>query len=270
MAGEVVFAGIAPHPPLLVPEVGGARIERVRASVDALTEFSRQLVETQPETVVLISPHSPGDARKFGAFGSAQLHGDFQQFGAQQVTLSFPNDLELLDALGAVARERGIAFAPFAEDYPLDHGVLVPLYYLHSAGWNGPLLSLSFTALTRAEHLEFGRAMTAAAERVGRRVAFVASADLSHYLSEDGPYRFEPVAHLFDEQVCAAIADKNLNAIVDIDQDLRYRAGECGYRSILVAIGTVDKEPTTPRLLSYEGPYGVGYMVAILKEPRVL
>ena len=270
MAGEVVFAGIAPHPPLLVPEVGGARIERVQASADALTEFSRQLVETQPETVVLISPHSPGDSRRFGAFSSAQLHGDFQQFGAQQVALSFQNDLELLDALRAVTKERGIAFAPFPDDYPLDHGVMVPLYYLHTAGWRGPLLSVSFTSLTREEHLEFGRAITSAAERIGRRVAFVASADLSHYLSEDGPYKFEPVAHLFDEQVCQAISNKNLQAIVDIDQDLRYRAGECGYRSILVAIGIVDKEPTAPRLLSYEGPYGVGYMVAILKEPRVL
>jgi MEMO1 family protein len=267
MAGEVVFAGIAPHPPLLVPDVGGERIERVKASAEALGMFSEQLLKTQPETVVLVSPHSPGDPRRFGAFSSPQLSGDFRQFGAKQVMLSFPNDLQLLDALEEVTVERGIAFERFPFESMLDHGALVPMYYLHCAGWRGPVLSLSFTTLSRKEHLEFGRSCTAAAERIGRKIAFVASADLSHYLSADGPYKFEPDAHLFDEQVCAAIKNRDLRAIVDIDQDLRHRAGECGYRSILIAIGAVSEE-ATPKLLSYEGPFGVGYLVAILKEPH--
>lgn len=268
MAGELVFAGIAPHPPLLVPEVGGTRIDRVQASAEALAKFAEDLLTTRPETVVVVSPHSPGDGRNFGAFSDELLRGDFRQFGAPQAALSFPNDLELLDSLQAVAREREIRFAPFASGYPLDHGVMVPMYYIHQAGWTGPLLALSFTSLPRSEHLKFGRACIEAAGRIRRNIAFVASADLSHYLSADGPYGLRDQAYVFDQRICGAIADNNLQAIVDIDEGLQQWAGECGYRSILIAVGALGDSAALPRLLSYECPYGVGYPVAVLKEER--
>jgi MEMO1 family protein len=259
MADEVIFAGIVPHPPLLVPDVGGPR----------LTEFSRRLVQSNPDTVVLISPHSPSHPHKFGAFKSERLIGDFRQFGARKVELSFPNDLALLASLKGVTRERSIPFEQFTADYPLDHGTLVPLYFIKQAGWEGPLLALSFTSLSRAEHFEFGRACSEAAARLGRKIAFVASADLSHYLSDDGPYRFVPGAYLFDEQVCRGIDNQDLQSILEIDEALQMRAGECGYRSILVAIGAVNAGSPKPKLLSYESPFGVGYPVAILKEKGV-
>src|SRR5215211_133100 len=99
MSGSIVFAGIAPHPPLLVPEVGGHRIERVADSQRALREFSRRLIETQPETVVVISPHSPLDPRAFTARATKELRGDFREFYAPNVSFAFENDLELLDAI---------------------------------------------------------------------------------------------------------------------------------------------------------------------------
>ncbi|HSE37712.1 MAG TPA: AmmeMemoRadiSam system protein A, partial [Blastocatellia bacterium] len=77
MPGSIVFAGIAPHPPLLVPEVGGSRIEQVADSQRALREFSRRLLDSNPDTVVVISPHSPLDPRVFTARSTRELAGDF-------------------------------------------------------------------------------------------------------------------------------------------------------------------------------------------------
>ncbi|KAF0248725.1 MAG: AMMECR1 domain-containing protein [bacterium] len=265
MSNEIVFVGIAPHPPLLIPEVGKGRIQQVKSSINALNNFSERVIKTNPDTVVIISPHSPGDYYRFGAFSSRQLIGDFRQFGAREVSLSFANDKELLETLRVVTKEREIPFDFFDGDYPLDHGVLVPMYYLYQAGWRGQVLGLSFTSLPLSKHIEFGQACQEAASRLARRVAFIASADLSHYLSHNGPYPFEPGAHLFDEEVCQAIDKQDLLAIVNIDQTLRRKAGECGYRSILVAIGAAQTN-TSPKLLSYECPFGVGYMTAILKE----
>ncbi|MEW6734586.1 MAG: AmmeMemoRadiSam system protein B [Acidobacteriota bacterium] len=268
MSGGVVFAGIAPHPPLLVPTVGGTRIERVQASADALKEFSAQLVAARPDTIALVSPHSPGSMHSFSAFSAPQLSGDFHQFGARQVSLCFENDLALFELIKATAYDNNLPFEPIPEHCSLDHGVLVPMFYLHQAGWRGPLLSLCFSTLSIAMHIQFGRLLAEAAIGLGRRIAVVASADLSHYLSTDGPYQFEPCAHLFDEQICNAVKNQDLQAIVDIDQELRYMAGECGYRSILIAIGAVETATPQPRLLSYEGPFGVGYLVAILKDSQ--
>ena len=39
-------------------------------------------------------------------------------------------------------------------------------------------------------------------------------------------------------------------------------AGECGYRPLLVMLGSLSGEPVEPQVLSYQGPLGVGYCVA--------
>jgi AmmeMemoRadiSam system protein B len=266
MAGRVVFAGIAPHPPLLVPEIGGARIERVADSQRALREFSRRLVLASPHTVALISPHSPLDPYTFTARSTPVLAGDFREFYAPNVRLEFENDLALLDAIKGAAKVEGVELGELGRGYPLDHGALVPLYYLHEAGWRGPVVVMGFTNQSNEHHLAFGRAIEAAARNIDRRVALVASGDLSHRLIVGGPYEFEPTAHLFDEQIVDAIARGDARAIVNIDPDLRMRAGECGYRSIVIALGTAVEGLRDNEVLSYEGPFGVGYMVAVLKD----
>src|SRR5262249_45717625 len=96
------------------------------------------------------------------------------------------------------------------------------------------------------------------------RVAVVASADLSHRLIVGGPYKYEPTAHTFDRQIVESIREGRADGVMNVDDDLRERAGECGYRSILIGLGSVDENPRDHEVLSYEGPYGVGYMVAVL------
>ena len=266
MADSIVFAGIAPHPPLLVPEVGGDRIGRVKDSQEAMRDFARRLLGTDPDTVVVISPHSPLDPRAFTARAEAELRGDFREFHAPQVRLAFTNDLELLAAVERHAGEAGVTFARLGRDCPLDHGALVPLYYLHEAGWRGPVVVFGFTLQDKQRHLAFGRLIAEAAASIRRRIALVASGDLSHRLIVGGPYQFEPTAHLFDEQIVDAIAAGNADQVIDMDEDLRNRAGECGYRSILVALGVVAGNLRDHQVLSYEGPFGVGYMVAVLLD----
>jgi MEMO1 family protein len=266
MSDTLVFAGIAPHPPLLVPEVGGERIAQVSDSQQAMRDFARRLLAAQPETVVVISPHSPLDPHAFTARADARLLGDFRDFYAPEVRLAFANDLELLAAVESSAAAAGVTFARLARDHPLDHGALVPLYYLHEAGWRGPVVVFGFTMQGSDKHLAFGRAIAAAAAAIPRRIALVASGDLSHRLIIGGPYPFEPTAHLFDEQIVEAIKAGNAAQVIGIDDGLRHRAGECGYRSILVALGGVDEKPRDHQVLSYEGPFGVGYMVAVLLD----
>jgi MEMO1 family protein len=266
VAGSIVFVGIAPHPPLLVPEVGGERIDRVLRSQHALEQFSDDLVAAAPDSLVLISPHSPLDPVHFTARGTAVLHGDFIEFAAPNVTLAFKNDLDLLETIRDETTRCGLSLKLLAGDPPLDHGALVPLYYLHEAGWSGPTVVLGFTFGTIDTHVRFGEAIRRAAQGSDKRVAVVASGDLSHRLIVGGPYHYEPTAHLFDEQIVSALANGDAGAVREIDPALTERAGECGYRSILIAIGAAGENLPDHRVLSYEGPYGVGYMVAVLLD----
>ncbi|HYN85748.1 MAG TPA: AmmeMemoRadiSam system protein B [Pyrinomonadaceae bacterium] len=262
-ASSIVFVGIAPHPPIMVPEVGGEAIAEVRGSIDAMRELTRRLIESRAETLVLVSPHAPLDARAFVAYDGPTLRGDFANFRAPHANVEVALDSEMLDAIRHAAREDDFRIKG-AGDERLDHGTAVPLYFILRNGWTGRAVALGYTFLSDEEHVRFGASVARAAASLGRRVAFVASGDLSHRLKPGAPAGFFPEAHLFDEQVVAAIEDARPGRIAEIDFGLRRAAGECGYRSMLVALGAAEGARHACEVLHYEAPFGVGYLVAQL------
>ena len=265
--GSIVFAGIAPHPPIMVPEVGREAIGEVRGSIDAMRRFTERLIASGAETVVLISPHAPLEARAFVAYNDAQLYGDFANFRAPETSVEAPLDRGLLEAITKAAAEQSYEVVGI-EGYHLDHGTAVPLYFLQRNGWGGSVVALGYTFLSNEDHLSFGSCIKRAIDITERRVAFVASGDLSHRLKPSAPAGYNPDAHLFDEEVVACLKEGEPSRIAAIDQDLRRMAGECGYRSMLVALGTVWETERDCEVLHYEAPFGVGYLVAQLARAK--
>ncbi|MDQ3816623.1 MAG: AmmeMemoRadiSam system protein A [Acidobacteriota bacterium] len=266
--GSLVFAGIAPHPPIMVPEVGREAIKDVRASIDAMREFTGRVIESGAETVVIVSPHAPLDARAFVAYQDDELYGDFANFRAPDAKVEAPLDKELLTAIARQAESEGYEILGI-RGYELDHGTAVPLYFLQRNGWRGRVVALGYSFLSNEDHLRFGSCIRRAANEAGRRIAFVASGDLSHRLKPEAPAGYNPNAHLFDQEVVEAIRGSEPERIVEIDQDLRRMAGECGYRSMLVAFGATKETAHACEVLNYEAPFGVGYLVAQIARENV-
>ena len=265
--GSIVFSGIAPHPPIMVPEVGHESIAAVRASIEAMAELTRRLIESGAETLVLISPHAPLDPKAFVAYQGPGLYGDFANFRAPEATVEAELDAELLNAIAKEADAKSYEVVSLRA-HDLDHGTAVPLYFLQRNGWNGRVVALGYSFLTNDDHLQFGACIRRAAENVGRPVAFVASGDLSHRLKPEAPAGYNRSAHLFDEEVVAALRANDPDRIINLDQALRALAGECGYRSMLVAFGVTKELLLTCEVLSYEAPFGVGYLVAQLTNQK--
>ena len=262
-SGPLVFIGIAPHPPIMVPEVGGAQAELVRASAEGMRDLTKRIKACGAGTVLLISPHAPLERSNFVAYGGPDLRGDFANFRAPQAIVEAPVDEELLGAIREAAAEEGYGVTDLGPR-PLDHGTAVPLYFLLRNGWRGRVVALGYSYLSDEDHLRFGHCLRRGVERVGRPVAFVASGDLSHRLTHGAPAGFDPEAHRFDEQVVAALRANTPGRIPQIDRGLRRLAGECGYRSMLVALGAA-AEPEC-EVINYESPFGVGYLVAQLSR----
>jgi len=260
---SLVFTGIAPHPPIMVPEVGRDAIAEVRSSIDAMAELTERVITSGAETVVIISPHAPLQAAAFIAYDGPQLYGDFANFRAPTATIHAELDEELLDQITHAASEDELVVLRI-KGRDLDHGTAVPLYFLQRNGWHGRVIALGYSFLSNEDHVRFGKCIRRSIEKIGRRVAFIASGDLSHRLRLDAPAGYNPDAHLFDEEVLDAIRSCSTSRIVDIDQERRRMAGECGYRSMLVAIGVAQGGHQNCEVISYEAPFGVGYLVAQL------
>ena len=260
---SLVFAGIAPHPPIMVPEVGGEAIVEVNDSIAAMAELTERVVKSGAETVVMISPHAPLEAAAFVAYDGPKLYGDFSMFRAPTATVHAQLDDELLTEIRLAAEQHDLITLRIRNS-DLDHGTAVPLYFLQRNGWHGKVVALGYSFLSNEDHLRFGKCIKQAIEKLQRPVAFIASGDLSHRLRLDAPAGYNPDAHLFDEAVVDAIRGNSTSRIVSIDQQLRRLAGECGYRSMLVAIGVAEDSDANCEVISYEAPFGVGYLVAQL------
>ncbi len=163
----IVFSGIAPHPPIMVPEVGREAISEVRGSIEAMAELTRRIIRSGAETVVIISPHAPLSPDAFVAYHAKQLRGDFANFRAPATTVEFPLDEELLAAITATAAAKNYE-VPALADYDLDHGTAVPLYFLDRNGWQGRVVALGYSFLGNEDHLKFGECVRSAAESIDR------------------------------------------------------------------------------------------------------
>jgi AmmeMemoRadiSam system protein A len=261
-----VLGIIAPHPPIMVDEVGGDEARVTRDSTDAMRRLAELLERFKPQTLVVVSPHAPSFSDAFTVTTAPRLHGDLGAFHAPSVARDVGGDPELATAIIEEAHAAGLPTAA-REDYrlrlapDLDHGVLVPLHFLDPAG-RYPMVVVSFTDLSAPDHTAFGRAIHRAAERTGRRIALVASGDLSHRLISTAPAGYSPRAHFFDEELIRLLVRLDFHGVANMDPGLREEAGECGWRSILILGGYLEGTDAAARVLSYEGPWGVGYMTA--------
>ncbi len=98
------------------------------------------------------------------------------------------------------------------------------------------------------------------------KVALIASGDMSHCLKEDGSYGFNPDGQKFDKALIESLKNKDIETILKLDE-MYPEAAECGLRSFCFLFGILEESKTNyqPEILSYEGPFGVGYLVANFK-----
>ena len=269
----VVIAVAVPHPPLIVPGVGHGREREIQPTVDAYREVARRIAALRPDTVVVSSPHTAMYLDYLHVAPGPGAQGTFSQFGDAADGSRVAYDEELVAELCRLAREEGLPAGTRGERDPeLDWGVLVPLHFIegayeelrHAGEKVAPyrVVRMGISGLSPLEHYRMGQLVARAAEHLGRRVAYVASGDLSHKLAEDGPYGFSPDGPVFDRLTCDAFASGDFLALLAADPGLCERAAECGLRSFQIMAGALDRTTVTAELLSHEGPFGVGYGVA--------
>ncbi len=252
---------ICPHPPLLIPEVGGAGRAKVTDTIAAMERLAESIGE--PDTVVVISPHADGFGDAHAVKTSPRLCGDFGRFRCPDVSFAYENDVQFAELLLAFAGDyRQLSLTPDEGDV-LDWGVLVPLSFLKPQ----KIVALSVVG-PYAEHRTLGKLVRRCAEELGRDTLFLASGDLSHALTHDAPAPYDPRGKLFDDELLSLLGIGDFAGLTRIEPVLLEGAAECGLRSFVALGGFLgDDALVDPQILSYEGPYGVGYLVARFGAP---
>lgn len=251
---------MVPHPPLIVPAVGRGEEHKIQDTIDAYHEVGRRIGELKPETIVLLSPHQVMYADYLHISPGKGAKGDFGQFGAGQVRFEVRYDTEFVENLCKLAEAGDIPAGTAGErDRRLDHGTMVPLYFIDQYWKDYQLVRVGLSGLSLTTHYELGRRIRETAEALDRRIVIIASGDLSHRLKTDGPYGFREEGPEYDSRIMQVMESGNFGELLEFSEDFCEKAGECGHRSFTIMAGALDRTEVEVRRLSYEGPFGVGY-----------
>ena len=248
----VCFSGLMCHAPIVIPQVAGHRGNLCATSTRTMREVATRVVDSNPERLVLISPHSPRLNDRFCSWKGAHL-GDLSAFGFPQLSIDLPDAPEVAQSLSIPANLES------TKGNKLDHGAVVPLFFLVEAGWCGPTSILS-VPWNGNQHEEIGRLLN----MLPGKTAVIASGDMSHRLKKGAPAGYHPQAQNFDKAFVAALQANNWSKIAQIP--FQKEAAEDVVDSTRVAVAAAQR-PLNAEVLSYEGPWGVGYTQAVFYDP---
>jgi len=257
----LVFAGITPHPPLLLPTIGKDNVKKVEQTQKAMERLEDDLYLSRPDVVIVISPHGSVFTDAFTININPEYVTDMKEFGDLSTKVKFKGEMNLSSYLRENSKDQKFPTAVVSEE-KLDHGCSVPLYFLMQHLPNTTILPVGFSNLDWKTHTDFGYMIKQTIAQSNKRVAVIASGDLSHCMVTDAPAGYNVAGEKFNEKLRELLASGNTAGMLQLDPQFVDDACECGFRSFLILMGVLRNVKYDYKEYSYEGPFGVGYMVS--------
>ncbi len=257
----IVFAAVVPHSPLLVPSIGKEHREKLADTLRAYAELEEALYLSKAETLVVISPHAPMYPDAFSGNLANTFLGVLKEFGDHGTALKIKADFLLLDHIHRTMRQEQVPFTMTSQE-ELDYGYTIPLLLLTPHLQNWKLVPLATSLLDARQHYEMGRQLKRVLHAEQRRVAVIASADLSHHANANSPQGATPEGQQFETEIREKIRTMDAAGLLAMDQHVVEQADQCGYKPIVTLMGALENLNCVSKELCYEAPFGVGYLTA--------
>ncbi len=262
----IVSTYIVPHPPLIIPDIGRGQERGIADTIESFNKIARKISEIKPDTIIVLTSHSIMYDDYIHISPGKKASGDFRDFGHKSVSIETRYDQELVGLIEDEVNNKGIAAGTMGErNKKLDHAFMIPLYFVDKYYKDYKTVRVGISGLSFLKHYQFGKCIAKAADKSDKKVVVIASGDLSHKLKEKGPYGYKEEGPVYDREVTRAMDEANFLKFLEFDVDFCEAAAECGHRTFLIMAGALDGKSVDTKLLSYEGPFGVGYAVASFK-----
>ena len=256
-----IIAGfMVPHPPMIVPDIGRGSEAQIADTTAAYERVADEIAALAPDTIVITSPHSIMYSDYIHISPGRSAGGSFAGFRAPNVRFSEEYDAELVKEICRLADEEDFPAGTLGErEKELDHGTMVPLWFIRNRYKGGKIVRIGLSGLPLIDHYRFGMMIREAAENTGRRVVIVASGDLSHKLQDYGPYGYVPEGPEYDERIMDVMGRAAFGELLDFDSSFCDKAAECGHRSFVIMGGAFDGTAVRAERLVHQDVTGVGY-----------
>lgn len=260
----ITFAAITPHSPLLLESINKTKLKHVEQTREAMKDLADDLYASHPDVIVLLSEHPTGFSNAFSINFSDPYEFDLSEFGNLGFEHTFRPAVDLVDKLqrSLRAQEQPVTLT---SDNALHYASAVPLKFLTEKLDKVQLLPITYGDLSPKMHFQFGQSLKDVLMQSNKRIAVIASGDMSHALSSAAPEGFDKAGPVFDEKIQELITTKNTAGLLKLDQEIVKNAHQTIYKPMLMLFGIIERVSTKTQVLSYEAPFGVGYLVANLQ-----
>ncbi|GAA0075724.1 AmmeMemoRadiSam system protein A [Clostridium sp. CTA-5] len=260
---------LMPHPPIIIPDIGKGEEKKIESTLNSCNKIAQEISDIKPNTIVVITPHATMFSDAIAISNEEKISGDLSKFNCLNIKMNISIDRELNNKIIQLCADEEIPAVPvdskfllqFNRKYELDHGTMVPLYFVNKYYKEYKLVHITYSMIGDLNLYKFGMNIKKAIEELNRKVVIIASGDLSHKLKEEGPYSYSPYGEKFDKELLNNLEKGNVLEIFNMNKTMIEKAGECGLNSILVLLGATEGSNIKGNILSYEGPFGVGYGV---------
>ncbi|WEG11326.1 AmmeMemoRadiSam system protein B [Pullulanibacillus sp. KACC 23026] len=264
--GQLVYACMTPHGDEIIPELAGQFEERMARTRTAMIELGSRVNRSQPDVLLVITPHGTRIDGQFSISGSEAMEGvsaingltykmkkEVDRSLAQQIKEAAETEKLPVGLLNYGTSEGPLSILQ------LDWGAIVPLRFMP----NVPVVVLTPSRLIGyEEHLAMGKAIRRAIDSSGKRVALIASCDWSHTHDATGPYGFHEEAKRVDQKIVEWVKQGDLEALTTISVKEIEEAKPDGIWQSLILAGTLPKEGRKAEVLCYEAPTYFGLLTA--------
>jgi AmmeMemoRadiSam system protein A/AmmeMemoRadiSam system protein B len=270
--GDISAYYALPHPPIVIPEVGRGREAAIQKTIEAFQQVSKEIEGLKPDTIILVTPHGPVFQDAVALMGDKDIQGSLADFRAPRVLFRTKIDMDLVDQILHLAEGLDIQAVKITKSsaksygaaYMLDHGAMVPMYFINQKFTDYKLVHITYGLLSKTQLYQFGMCIKKAVEQSEKKAVFIASGDLSHRLTRDGPYEYSPYGEMFDQEVRKLLETGDVPGVFGMDSKMVREAGECALRSYYILLGALDGCEFKGQTLSYQGNFGVGYLIMVL------
>lgn len=254
----IIKTYMVPHPPLIIPEIGEGGEEQIKNTTESYEHIAKEISELKPETIIISSPHTTMYGDYFHITNGTKVKGDLSTFNAPQISFEEELDNKLIDEIEKVSEKYKFPAGRTIET-ELDHGTMIPLYFIRKYYKEGKIIVLGPSFLPLIDNYMMGKIIKEAVNNLNKKVVFIASGDLSHKLQKYGPYGYAPEGVEYDKRIMDVCSKTNFNELLNFEESFLDKAAECGHRSFTIMAGTLDGLNVKAKYLSHEDITGVGY-----------
>ena len=264
-------AALLPHSPLLVPEIGRTNQAFLAKTLAAYEAIASDLEQNSVETLVIITPHGQRTENEFIINVAPEMLPDFKAFGFIPTSAPIFGDAILADQIKNSLHPETPIF--LISQPQLDYGSGVPLYIFKKRLPQIKTLIISpAEGLGLVEQAEFGAKLASVIAQRNKKIAVIASGDLSNRLKKKSPGGYSPKGAKFDNRLIELLSagPEGRDGLLALDPRLAKDAGECGLKPLALVLGLISGLAWKTEILAYQTDFGIGYLSARFRWPQTV